>query len=1020
MNGLLTVSEIKVEPVDPDESESVWSTLPPSIVQISEPEEVGNKFDVIKKEVCQTIAAYKQKFELEAQQRLSLEVALRKEVKQRQSLEQQVKDLTGQVETVSKERNDMKEELRQSQHNVKRLQDELNLKELEANDLNKQYQKLLKEKASFNKIFKDRLATFLNDVSFPDADNNLEIESDFLETSGQTDKKRSNGSDTPSAQDESNTTSKRFKTSNPSSPDSHASLTFEFVKESESVVEAQPILNDSDIPTKTEPLDENAASNRIETSMDNVESDWRGDVSSYLDIVLNEKHVDENSNHERQCRSAGNSDMAVSLYENPISNKPRSVRRNIKRIMEYESLTQETKQAYQQEKERKKQYARRIQKYNETYGKLPGELNQMDQILLDFDLNTKSELLAVDKRLSTKLKPHQCEGVKFMWDACFESIEKLHGNNGSGCILSHCMGLGKTLQVITLVHTLLRHSDKTNVKKVLIICPVNVILNWVDEFDIWLKSFPKHESVKVFELVSNPDDRTNQLRHWHLNGGVLIIGYRMFQMMYQNMERQLPTTYESTLSYKALINPGADVVVCDEGHLLKNPSSQLSATINKIRTLRRIVLTGTPLQNNLKEYFAMVEFVKPRLLGTEKEFSNRFIGPIVNGQFVDSTEADITLMKYRAYILHKLLEGCVHRRDYSVLAQFLPPKEEHVLFIRLTKKQMDLYKYYMVNFIVSKPVNDLPPLRRICNHPMVLADFEDRHKLKPSTSDKTDTDRQAGENLPHKPNGWWKPICSGYQLEMSNKMLILSTILSECEMRNEKVVVFSGCLSTLNVIEHFLKNITETTRNVKASSTDYRGVWKRDLDYSRLDGGQNAEKRKRDVTRFNKETNTRTRLFLISTKAGSLGINLIAANRVVIFDASWNPSDDIQSIFRVYRIGQEKKCYIYRFVSLGTMEEKIYDRQVSKLSIAKRVIDKHQIGRHYKEEDLQQLYSIDNLDPPTKEHTYAPTEDCLLNVIFRKYGDIVYKHHDHDSLLENVAEETVTEEDVGDFWEIFE
>lgn len=102
------------------------------------------------------------------------------------------------------------------------------------------------------------------------------------------------------------------------------------------------------------------------------------------------------------------------------------------------------------------------------------------------------------------------------------------------------------------------------------------------------------------------------------------------------------------------------------------------------------------------------------------------------------------------------------------------------------------------------------------------------------------------------------------------------------------------------------------------------------------------------------------------------------------------------------------------------MEEKIYDRQISKLSIAKRVIDKHQIGRHYREEDLQQLYSIDSLDPPTRKHSCTPTGDDLLNSAFQKFGDIVYKYHDHDSLLENVPEETVTEEDVGDFWDLFE
>lgn len=142
---------------------------------------------------------------------------------------------------------------------------------------------------------------------------------------------------------------------------------------------------------------------------------------------------------------------------------------------------------------------------------------------------------------------------------------------------------------------------------------------------------------------------------------------------------------------------------------------------------------------------------------------------------------------------------------------------------------------------------------------MVLVDFENRHKSKQSTSNRSQTDTQLGDNIPDKLKDWWSPICSVDQLEMSNKMLMLSTILSECEMRNEKLVVFSGCLSTLNVIEHFLKKISEANRNLKASSTDYKGVWKRDLDYSRLDGSQSAETRKRDVTRFNRENNTRTR-----------------------------------------------------------------------------------------------------------------------------------------------------------------
>lgn len=123
---------------------------------------------------------------------------------------------------------------------------------------------------------------------------------------------------------------------------------------------------------------------------------------------------------------------------------------------------------------------------------------KVDELVLDFDPETKKKLLSVHKDLVKRLKPHQAKGVKFMWDACFESIERMKTSPGSGCIIAHCMGLGKTLQVIALAHTLLTHED-VNVKTIMVVCPLSTVLNWRNEFDLWLENI-EHD-IEIYELT---------------------------------------------------------------------------------------------------------------------------------------------------------------------------------------------------------------------------------------------------------------------------------------------------------------------------------------------------------------------------------------------------------------------------------------------------------------------------------------------------------------------------------------
>lgn len=287
-------------------------------------------------------------------------------------------------------------------------------------------------------------------------------------------------------------------------------------------------------------------------------------------------------------------------------------------------------------------------------------------------------------------------------------------------------------------------------------------------------------------------------------------------------------------------------------------------------------------------------------------------------------------------------------------------------------------------------------------------------------SDNEDDAVEIVEEKKENPTEWWMQMVTDADLdeiEHSSKLQVLFSILQLCDEIGDKLLVFSQSLYSLDIIEHFLRQIDDKTQSVEfPAQLKYSGSWALGLDYFRLDGSTSVENRSHFCSLFNDESNTRARLFLISTRAGGLGINLVAANRVIIFDVSWNPSHDIQSIFRIYRFGQKKPCYVYRFVALGTMEEKIYERQVTKEAISKRVIDEQQIDRHYKEKDIMELYMTDLEQEKPKETPILP-KDLMFADILTSLADFVHKYHEHDSLLENKEEETLDEEERKAAWE---
>ena len=685
--------------------------------------------------------------------------------------------------------------------------------------------------------------------------------------------------------------------------------------------------------------------------------------------------------------------------------------------------------------------------------------------------------------------------------------------------------------MITLLDTVLRNDERAELTKVLIITPVNVLYNWKAEFDKWVLDRNYH--VHILESKDVLKTRIRTMEFWDREGGILLSGYDMFRNFC--VGKKIKGKKKNKV-FEMLVNPGAQIVVCDEGHVMRNSKSGLSKCLNLIHTRRRIVLTGTPLQNNLQEYYCMTNFIKPNLLGSQSEFTNRFANPITNGQHADSTPQDVRVMKQRAHVLHSKLKGCVQRQDYTALTKYLPPKHEYVLSARLTNLQINLYEAFLSSLEKLELFPVYTVTRRIWSHPWILkkeqalqqsirdkrmeddemSDFivsntdegesETEPKVKRkklellprrqpqekrnskrtaveknkqfreylkkmddiisigSSSSKEDEDYEpddviietmggeddngdAAEELNTNgsdnevvgPKDWFDNFITPeieIQLEHSAKLLFLFELLIEAKKLNEKVLVFSQSLQMLDLIEYYLRRPEH--------------AWVKGVHYYRMDGSTPIDTRDASSSYFNNPRNPKLRLYLISTKAGSLGINLIAANRVVIMDASWNPTHDTQSIFRVYRFGQVKPVFIYRLIAKGTMEEKIYDRQVTKESLSLRVIDEQQIGRHFTSSDLAELFRFEPDDiryqepqPQLKIEPGSVDDDCveiidstgpavsseaskrpeadlvLCNILDKLQPQYIMDYHEHDSLTEHIFDEELSDDEKKAAWESY-
>ena len=609
------------------------------------------------------------------------------------------------------------------------------------------------------------------------------------------------------------------------------------------------------------------------------------------------------------------------------SKSKRGKRKKIRKIMGQNQLQKETVAAQEAEDERRKKLKEKS---------LPSQQGKILNFILEdlrkekyrskpptIDDEEKGKVIEVHKHLKKRLKPHQLDGIQFMYDCCIESVEKCKsGSAGSGAILAHCMGLGKTFQVITFLTTVLNYHYIFGFKRALVVCPLNTILNWKAEFHKWLKDMDDAPEVFVLtDSIHNNEKRAEIVENWFDTSGVLIMGYSLFRLLSTGSNIRKKHLKESFKKF--LLDPGPDLVICDEGHVIKNEKTGISKALNSLKTKRRVILTGTPLQNNLIEYHCMVSFVKPSLLGTSKEFKNMYENPINNGQCVDATEFDIKLMKERSHILYEQLSGCVQRRDYHVLKEFLPTKFEYVLSIKLSDLQIKLYQKYLdkakaSGSTMSKLFECYQTLKKVWTHPWLLeidalknekdsldgfitdredtsaeswsassedSDFGPKKKKKKKNKDKEEKPKEANPPKSSNPD----EVVDVPDSTMVNA--IADTIVpdgggvdynwfkGEMTDKDEKMLEHSGkLLVTLEILDKASQKgdkvllFSQSLLALDFLETSINRVgWLKGRDYFRMDGSTKTQHRSNFQRQFNDKSNKRCRLFLISTKAGGLG-----------------------------------------------------------------------------------------------------------------------------------------------------
>uniref|UniRef100_A0A3Q1IBQ1 Uncharacterized protein n=1 Tax=Anabas testudineus TaxID=64144 RepID=A0A3Q1IBQ1_ANATE len=474
------------------------------------------------------------------------------------------------------------------------------------------------------------------------------------------------------------------------------------------------------------------------------------------------------------------------------------------------------------------------------------------------------------------LHPYQLEGLNWL---------RFSWAQGTDTILADEMGLGKTVQTIVFLYSLYKEGHSKG--PFLVSAPLSTIINWEREFEMWAPDF------YVVTYTGDKDSRAIiRENEFTFEDSAVKSGRKVFRMKKDTPIKfhVLLTSYELITIDQAILGSITwACLVVDEAHRLKNNQSKFFRILNGYKIYYKLLLTGTPLQNNLEELFHLLNFLTPDRFNNLEGFLE---------EFADISKED------QIKKLHDLLGPHMLRRLKADVFKNMPAKTELIVRVELSPMQKKYYKFILTrNFeaLNSKGggnqvslLNIMMDLKKCCNHPYLFP--------------------VAAVEAPVLPNGSYD---GNLLVKSSGKLTLLQKMLKKLKDEGHRVLIFSQMTKMLDLLEDFL---------------EFEGY-----KYERIDGGITGGLRQEAIDRFN-APGAQQFCFLLSTRAGGLGINLASADTVIIYDSDWNPHNDIQAFSRAHRIGQNKKVMIYRFVTRGSVEERITQVAKRKMMLTHLVV----------------------------------------------------------------------------------